>query len=78
MYANPENPFVCSYVSLGIYLCLNANRYEETEHIFRKSDDEKDRVASTGYCAQLKEMMMRNWETVKNYVRLAHANAHGF
>jgi len=76
VYANPVKPQICSYLALGIYLCLNALRYEKVELIFRKGKEEKKKVASTGYCSQLKELMTRKASSVKNFIRLAHANAH--
>ena len=78
VYANPLNSYVCSHLGLGIYLCLFADRFANTEFIFKREDTEKKKVASTGYCSQLKEMFRRYADIVKNFIRLAHANAHGW
>ena len=79
VYANPINPSICPYLALGIYLCLNAAKYENKgDFIFRRSEDEKERVASKNYCSQLKELLDQNKDTVLSYIRLAHANAHGW
>ena len=78
VYANPSNPFVCSFLSLGIYLSLNADRYEQTEMVFRRASNEKSKVSAACYCSQLKELVNRKQDAVKNYVHLAHSNAHGF
>ena len=78
IYANPTNPFICSYLSLGIYICLNVSKYTDSELIFRKKRTEQERVASNGYCSQLKELLTQKKEIVCSYIRLTHANAHGW
>ena len=78
IYSNPLKPFICSFLSLAIYLCLNVQRFTETEHLFKSIKCEKKRVASTNYCSQLKELLFRKSDVVKTYLRMAHANAHGW
>ena len=78
VYANPKNPHVCAFLALAIHLCWNANIFEATESIFRKSDNEKKKVASSSYCSQLKELLKRYADVVLCYIRLAHGNAHGY
>ena len=78
VYANLLNPSVCSFLSLGIYLCLNTEKFEETERIFKRSNDKKAKVASAGYCSMLKELMVRKAGEVIGFIQLAHSNAHGF
>jgi hypothetical protein len=77
VYANPLNPFICGYLSLGIYLCLNAEKFTKSEFVFRNVTDRK-KNATNGYCSQLKELLNRNKDVVMSYIRLAHANAHGW
>ena len=36
VYANPLNPFICSVLSFGIYLCINADKYTGQEYLFKK------------------------------------------
>ena len=78
LYANPTDPFVCCYLSFGIFLCLNASRYADSELIFRRTGTEKDRVASVNYCSQLKQIMKQKSDIVSSYIRVGHANAHGW
>ena len=78
VYANPTNPFICPFLSMGIYLCLNATRYVESAFIFRRSSNEKDKVSSASYCCQLKELINKKMEVVTSYIRISHANAHGW
>ena len=77
VYANRMNPFICSFLSLGIYVSLNAERFKVSEYLFRKTTAEEDKLASSGYCSQLKEMFNRHGQEVSNHIRLPHANAHG-
>ena len=78
VYANPDNPYICSHLLLGIYMCLNATRFETSELLFKsKSKNEKTSSASN-YCIQLKELLWQKKEIVMTYIRLAHANAHGW
>ena len=76
VYANPSNPTICSFLALGIFLSLNATKFSEDEHLFRRSKDEKERVASTNYCSQLKELIHKFKDTVATFIRIGHANAH--
>ena len=78
IYANPLNPFICSFLSLAIYLCLTAENFKESEYLFKKQKEEEKNIASKGYTSQLKEMFLHHVQEVKTYVRLAHANAHGW
>ena len=78
VYANPKNPHFCAFLALAIHLCLNAKIFEATESIFRKSDIEKKKVASSSYCSQLKELLKRYTNVVSCYIRLAHGNAHSY
>ena len=78
IYANPTNPFICCFLALGIYLCLNVTKYEDSEAIFWRGKNEKERVASNSYCSQLKQLINKKRETVASFIRLAHANAHGW
>ena len=78
IYANPTNPVICPFLALGIYLCLNATRYVDSEFLFRRGSDEKDKVASASYCSQLKELILKKIEVVSSFIRIAHANAHGW
>lgn len=78
IYANPLNPFVYPFQSLHIYLCLNVSKYKDTKNIFWKVKYEKEKVSSAGYCSQLRELLNHKKDIVKNSIRLAYANAHGW
>ena len=41
VYANPLNLFICGFLSLGIYLCLNAESFTKSEFVFRNKTDRK-------------------------------------
>jgi hypothetical protein len=63
-YANPFNPAICLFLSLGCYLCM----YKEYKDMFTRSTDKlfrkngKDKSPSDTYCKALKKMI----ESVKN------------
>ena len=78
VYANPKNAFICPYLSLGIYFCLNATKFVTPEVIFKNSNSEKKKIASQGYCSQLRELLNCYASVVINFIRLAHGNAHGW
>ena len=53
---NPKDPQCCLNTLLGIWLCLNQERFEHSELIFRNRDT-KDGSASAKYCNQLTELL---------------------
>ena len=67
VYANPLNLFICGYLSLGIYLCLNAEKFTKSEFVFMNVTDQK-KNATNGYCSQLKELLNRNKDVVMSYI----------
>ena len=77
VYANPKNPFICSFLALGIYMSLHADKFVESEMLFKTPGQEKKKTASHNYCVQLKELLKRYEAVVVTFIRLAHANAHG-
>ena len=78
VYANPLNPFICPVLSLGIYVSLNASKFRDSEFLFKANADAKKKAATNNYCSQLKELLNRKREIVVGFIRLAHANAHGW
>ena len=78
IYANPTNPFICPFLAMGIYLCLRASRYVDSEFLFRRSCKEKEKVAYASYFSQLKELINKKMEVFSSYIRMTHANAHGW
>jgi hypothetical protein len=77
IYANPLDPIVCPHLALGIWLYLESSSFEETENLFLRNDT-KDTAASGRYCMQVSEIFSQHSETVRTYLREAHAGAHGF
>ena len=83
VYANPLNPWVCSFLSMGIYMAINSDDYENDEHFFHyktrntNKKKETEKVSSKRYCIQLSQLLSNNIIEVRNYVRAMHANAHG-
>ena len=78
IYANPKNDFICPYLALEIYFCLNAAKFTTLEYIFKQSEKEKKKVVSQGYCSQLRELFNCYATIMMNFIRLAHGNAHGW
>ena len=77
VYANPTNPAICSHFILGIYMCLNVTKFETSEFLF-KTDDNNKKAATNIYCSQLKELLQKNDKAIISFIRLAHANVHGW
>ena len=73
-YANPKDPQCCLNTSLGIWLCLNQERFEHSELLFRNRDT-KDGSASKTYCEQLTQLLREHADEVIAYA--AKASAHG-
>jgi hypothetical protein len=76
LYANPNDPLVCSHLALAVYLATEDARFEETELFFQNPLD-CDNTGSARYCSQLTALIQANWERVKAYLRPKHANTHG-
>ena len=56
---NPKDPQCCLNTSLGIWLCLNQERFEHSELIFRNRGT-KDGNASANYYNQLTELLQQH------------------
>lgn len=78
VYANPSNAFICPFLALGIWLSLNSQKFQQTEFLFKQTDKENKKVASHNYCSQLKALLQRYESVVLTFIRVAHANAHGW
>ena len=50
----------------------------ESPNMYSKKTSEGRKIASGGYTSQLKEMLTRHAQEVANYIRIPHANAHGW
>ena len=56
VYVNAKNPFICSFLVLGIYLSLFADNFCDSELLF-KNPGQEEKNAPHNYCVQLKEML---------------------
>ena len=77
-YANPKDPTICLFTSLGCYLATNDETYKKDskETIFL-SPDTKEKAASQKYCRKLASFLKNMNTTVREFIRPDHANAHG-
>ena len=77
-YANPFDPAVCIFLSLGCYLAINDETYSSgrKDTIFTTSNT-KETTGSQKYCRKLSHFLKESSDTVKEYIRLDHANGHG-
>jgi hypothetical protein len=77
LYANPFDPFVCVFLSLGLWFCLESASFEHTTSLFKRRGDEKEGNAAKRYWTALSCLLKRMMHIVKNFVRPGHANVHG-
>ena len=78
IYANPTNPAICSHIILGIYMCLNATKFETSEFLFKTNVKNNKKTATNNYCSQLKQLLQHNKDAVMRFIRVSHTNAHGW
>ena len=76
MYGNPFDPIKCVFLALGVWFSVESSRFESTEYLFQ-SDGQQEGVASQRYCSQLYHLFQTHSETLKQYIRVDHANTHG-
>jgi hypothetical protein len=75
IYANPLEPKVCSFLSLGVFFSLESLHFSKAEKFFQLEGHAT--AASQRYCGQLAELFKSNSENLKAYIRTDHANSHG-
>jgi hypothetical protein len=75
-YDNPLQPLVSLFLALGVWFCLEAPHFEETEMLFQNDGNEAN-AASQRYCTQLCELFTKYKDRLKQYIRVDHANTHG-
>jgi hypothetical protein len=75
IFANPFNPYICSFLSLGCYFCINRETFMTNDKIFQKRG--KDGSAASTYCSQLSILILKYIEIVNAHARPDHSNTHG-
>jgi hypothetical protein len=75
IYANPLEPKVCSFLSLGIFFSLESLHFSKAEKFFQL--EEQMTAASQRYCGKLAELFKSNAKNLKAYIYTDHANSHG-
>ena len=76
IYANPYDPLVCPFLSLGIWFAHDVERLSNQHSLFGY-DSTHEKAAQQTYCNQLSEIVKSHSCEVKQYVREKHMNAHG-
>jgi hypothetical protein len=76
IYANPFDPLVCSFLSLGVWFCLEPKRLSNTTNLF-SVNNVKNEASGNKYTSALSQLMQANIDAVGNFIRKDHANAHG-
>jgi len=80
-YANPLNPFVCLFLAMGCYLCINQQKYEQnsSNSLFRAQG--KDKSASNSFSKALHKLIKfatRSADVLDSHsVREGHFGPHG-
>ena len=74
--AKQFKPSMCFLLSLACWICLCAEKLEKTVFLF-VNPGAKLGTAAQRYCTQLSELVQRNFEVAKHFLRLSHFNAHG-
>jgi hypothetical protein len=77
VYDNPFDPLVSTFMALGVWFSLHSSHFETTENLFQQ-DNMEENAASGRYCAQLCELFGKYKEQLRPYIRVDHANSHGF
>jgi hypothetical protein len=74
VYCNPLDPTVCVGVSLGVWLCLEQEGFQDSEKLFLRGDA---KVGSAGhrYCSQLLQLLKSHWAIVMTFIKTL--SAHG-
>jgi hypothetical protein len=75
-YENPFKPLVSLFLAMGVWFCINASHFEETEMLFQNDGNEAN-AASQQYCTQLVELFKKYKDRLKQYIHVDHANTHG-
>jgi hypothetical protein len=76
VYDNPFDSLVSVFLALGVWFCLEAARFENTESLFQEDGNEVN-AASQRYCSQLTELFKEFKEELVQFIRTDHANTHG-
>jgi hypothetical protein len=76
LFAHPFNPFICSFLALGCYFCINKETFSTNDKIFQKKG--KDGSAASTYCSQLSILLLQFVDIVNGHTRPLHTNTHGF
>jgi hypothetical protein len=76
LFANPFNPYICSFLALGCYFCINKETFSTNDKIFQKKG--KDGSAASTYCSQLSILLLQFVDIVNGHTRPLHTNTHGF
>ena len=75
VYCNPPlDPTVCIGVSLGVWLCLEQDGFQDSQKIFL-CGDAKMGSAAHRYCAQLLQLLKSYWVIVVTFIK--SLSAHG-
>ena len=76
-YCNSLEPVFNLFLSLGVFFCLNQLHFKTSPFLFK----EKNTTPKSGghaYCSQLAQLFSTRLENIKCYIRIKHANSHGF
>jgi hypothetical protein len=75
IYANPYNPHVCSFLSLGLYLTMYQNQFSRTDSLFIKYGKELG-TGGKRYRESLERLMVQYKDEVKQWAVPGRIKAH--
>jgi hypothetical protein len=76
LYSNPHWPLGSVNLALGVWFCLEVERFQRTSLLFNEEKNQ-DEAASSKYCYQFQELFREHETEVRNHIRWEHSNVHG-
>ena len=75
IYANPIEPSVCPFFSLGVYFSLHDYVLSQRETLFLREGGKG--IAANKYCGEISKIFKKNKATVMSFIREGHDKVHG-
>ena len=76
LYANPLQPLVCPFLALAVWFSFEVHRLGKQVNLFGH-ENRNNRAPQQNFSYQLSSVLKNHMDTVTNYIRRNHANAHG-
>ena len=76
-YANPFDYKVCIFTALACFFCINDESWSSHKDTIFRNRGASQGTASHRYCNAIRKIYNENKETINEFVRAKHFNAHG-